>query len=116
MVALVTGGSRGMGRGIAIGLGEAGATVYLTGRSLDVGPLVGHALHRPGGGGVGHVGWSRGPLRERIQRPRSGEGAGRPGHDPCLLMERADRMRLVGRSFRNANQTVTLVGSTIRLA
>jgi dehydrogenase/reductase SDR family protein 1 len=32
-VALVTGGSRGVGKGIAIGLGEAGATVYLTGRS-----------------------------------------------------------------------------------
>jgi dehydrogenase/reductase SDR family protein 1 len=41
MVALVTGASRGMGRGIAIGLGEAGATVYLTGRSLDAGPGAG---------------------------------------------------------------------------
>lgn len=33
-VALVTGATRGIGRGIAIGLGEAGATVYITGRSL----------------------------------------------------------------------------------
>jgi NAD(P)-dependent dehydrogenase (short-subunit alcohol dehydrogenase family) len=32
-VALVTGGSRGAGRGIAIELGKAGATVYVTGRS-----------------------------------------------------------------------------------
>jgi NAD(P)-dependent dehydrogenase (short-subunit alcohol dehydrogenase family) len=32
-VALVTGASRGVGKGIAIGLGEAGATVYLTGRT-----------------------------------------------------------------------------------
>ena len=32
-VALVTGASRGVGKGIAIGLGEAGATVYVTGRS-----------------------------------------------------------------------------------
>lgn len=32
-VALVTGASRGMGRGIAVELGVAGATVYVTGRS-----------------------------------------------------------------------------------
>ncbi|MEH2156325.1 SDR family NAD(P)-dependent oxidoreductase [Nostoc sp.] len=34
-VALVTGATRGIGRGIAIGLGEAGASVYITGRSLN---------------------------------------------------------------------------------
>lgn len=33
-VALVTGGSRGAGRGIAVELGKAGATVYVTGRSI----------------------------------------------------------------------------------
>ncbi|MBI3693851.1 MAG: SDR family NAD(P)-dependent oxidoreductase, partial [Acidobacteria bacterium] len=33
-VALVTGASRGAGRGIALVLGEAGATVYVTGRSV----------------------------------------------------------------------------------
>jgi NAD(P)-dependent dehydrogenase (short-subunit alcohol dehydrogenase family) len=33
-VAVVTGASRGIGRGIALVLGEAGATVYVTGRSL----------------------------------------------------------------------------------
>ena len=32
-VALVTGASRGIGRGIALQLGESGATVYITGRS-----------------------------------------------------------------------------------
>ncbi|WP_103500308.1 SDR family NAD(P)-dependent oxidoreductase, partial [Streptomyces sp. SM14] len=32
-VAVVTGASRGVGRGIALALGEAGATVYVTGRS-----------------------------------------------------------------------------------
>ena len=32
-VAVVTGASRGLGKGIALGLGEAGATVYATGRS-----------------------------------------------------------------------------------
>ena len=36
-VAVVTGAGRGIGKGVALGLGEAGATVYVTGRSLDVG-------------------------------------------------------------------------------
>ncbi|UKS65990.1 SDR family NAD(P)-dependent oxidoreductase [Rossellomorea marisflavi] len=34
-IALVTGASRGAGRGIAYELGEAGATVYVTGRSIQ---------------------------------------------------------------------------------
>jgi NAD(P)-dependent dehydrogenase (short-subunit alcohol dehydrogenase family) len=34
VIALVTGASRGAGRGIALELGAAGATVYLTGRSV----------------------------------------------------------------------------------
>jgi len=38
-VAVVTGSSRGIGRGIAVGLGELGATVYITGRSSGTGPL-----------------------------------------------------------------------------
>ncbi len=33
-IALVTGASRGVGKGIALGLAEAGATVYLTGRTV----------------------------------------------------------------------------------
>jgi NAD(P)-dependent dehydrogenase (short-subunit alcohol dehydrogenase family) len=36
-VAVVTGASRGAGKGIAIALGEAGATVYVTGRSQSTG-------------------------------------------------------------------------------
>lgn len=38
-VCVVTGSSRGIGRGIAVGLGEAGAIVYVTGRSTGDGPL-----------------------------------------------------------------------------
>lgn len=34
-IALVTGASRGVGKGIAMGLGEAGATVYITGRTTE---------------------------------------------------------------------------------
>ena len=33
-VAVVTGSGRGAGRGIALALGESGATVYVTGRSV----------------------------------------------------------------------------------
>jgi NAD(P)-dependent dehydrogenase (short-subunit alcohol dehydrogenase family) len=37
-VAVVTGASRGAGKGVALGLGEAGATVYVTGRTTREGP------------------------------------------------------------------------------
>src|ERR1700712_995861 len=42
-VAVVTGASRGIGRGIALALGEEGATVYVTGRTVSAGtsPLPG---------------------------------------------------------------------------
>lgn len=36
-IAVVTGASRGVGKGIALGLGEAGATVYVTGRTIQEG-------------------------------------------------------------------------------
>ena len=42
-VALVTGASRGVGRGVAIGLANAGATVFATGRSIKEADL-GHGI------------------------------------------------------------------------
>jgi NAD(P)-dependent dehydrogenase (short-subunit alcohol dehydrogenase family) len=44
-IAVVTGACRGAGRGIARVLGEAGATVYVTGRSVRGEPTT---LNRPG--------------------------------------------------------------------
>src|SRR5690606_12145613 len=57
-VAVVTGASRGVGRGIAIGLGEAGATVYVTGRTVAPGRFPGtigetaEEVTRAGGRGI----------------------------------------------------------------
>ena len=55
-VAVVTGSSRGIGRGIAIGLGELGATVYITGRSSGAGALTiettADLVNKAGGKGV----------------------------------------------------------------
>jgi len=50
-VALVTGASRGVGKGIALALGDAGATVYVTGRTtVDESAA---AVTERGGRGVG---------------------------------------------------------------
>lgn len=59
VIAVVTGASRGAGKGIAIALGEAGATVYATGRSVDAADEFGgsvfetaEAVTKAGGKGI----------------------------------------------------------------
>jgi len=42
-IAIVTGASRGAGRGIAVELGAAGAIVYVTGRSTRTAPAAAYA-------------------------------------------------------------------------
>lgn len=49
-IALVTGGTRNVGKGIALALGEAGATVYVTGRSITENNVKG--ITKAGGKGI----------------------------------------------------------------
>ncbi|TNM48229.1 SDR family NAD(P)-dependent oxidoreductase [Nocardioides albidus] len=53
-MAVVTGASRGAGRGIALALGDIGATVYLTGRSASIDAVAAEVTAR-GGRGIGVV-------------------------------------------------------------
>jgi NAD(P)-dependent dehydrogenase (short-subunit alcohol dehydrogenase family) len=46
-VALVTGASRGVGRGVVLGLAEAGYTVFATGRSIAGADLPGEVVRLP---------------------------------------------------------------------
>ncbi|GAC1443343.1 MAG: SDR family NAD(P)-dependent oxidoreductase [Mycobacteriales bacterium] len=52
-VALVTGASRGIGRGVAVGLGEAGATVVVTGRTAQDVEATADLVTAAGGTGIG---------------------------------------------------------------
>uniref|UniRef100_A0A7S0W5S0 Dehydrogenase/reductase SDR family member 1 n=1 Tax=Hemiselmis tepida TaxID=464990 RepID=A0A7S0W5S0_9CRYP len=54
-VAVVTGASRGIGRGIALGLGDSQATVYVTGRTEDSVRATADEVTARGGKGIGVV-------------------------------------------------------------
>lgn len=51
-VCLVTGGSKGIGRGIALQLGKSGATVYVTGRSVNELESCCKEIDKAGGRGI----------------------------------------------------------------
>ena len=51
-VAVVTGGSRGLGRAMAIGFAQAGATVVVASRKLDACQEVAAAINAAGGRGL----------------------------------------------------------------
>ncbi len=51
-VCIVTGGSKGIGRGIALQLGKAGATVYVTGRSQKELESCCQKINNAGGKGI----------------------------------------------------------------
>jgi NAD(P)-dependent dehydrogenase (short-subunit alcohol dehydrogenase family) len=92
-VALVAGATRGAGRAIAVALGEAGATVYGTGRSSREGPP------RPGGAGASPFALAQRPetIEETAQRVTAAGGRGvavRCDHtDPAQVMALVARIR-----------------------
>jgi NAD(P)-dependent dehydrogenase (short-subunit alcohol dehydrogenase family) len=54
-VAIVTGGSRGIGRSIALGLAEAGASVVVASRTLDACRAVAREIQAAGGSGLAYA-------------------------------------------------------------
>src|SRR5947199_22213 len=90
-VAVVTGASRGVGKGIALGLGEAGAPRYGTGRTVEegvapwpgtIGPAA-EAARGLGGGGAGAAGGRHAARAAAVWRRGAQDSAshGRHGAD-----------------------------------
>ena len=76
-VALVTGASRGAGKGIALELIEAGATVYITGRSVEGRAAAGAGARRRLHAGPGEAGDAALPGARPCAPAGAGPGAGR---------------------------------------
>ena len=117
VVAVVTGASRGAGRGIAVELGAAGATVYVTGRSTRREPADSYATilamsdlnrsreHRRDRGGGDRRGWARRRRALRSHARGGGEGAlrARAADEPRRLsVNNAGAARDVRRRLRGA--------------
>src|SRR5687767_2012513 len=83
-VAVVAGASRGAGRGIALALGDAGATVYVTGRTTVRGP-------KPKDGAPGTVEETAGAVTERGGRGIPARVDFTDPADVAALFDRVDR-------------------------
>ncbi|NAZ81779.1 SDR family NAD(P)-dependent oxidoreductase [Kineococcus sp. R8] len=95
-VALVTGASRGVGKGIALGLLEAGATVYVTARTLE--PAAAHPLG--------------GSLRQTVaEAERLGAAGGRAIAVRCDSRDDDDTRALLARIEADAGRLDVLVTS-----
>ena len=70
-VALVAGATRGVGRGIALALGEAGATVYCTGRSTRTAKRPSAACQQKGAPGAGKGRGKMWPAEYYAKRPET---------------------------------------------
>lgn len=96
-VALITGSSRGVGRGIALVLGEAGATVYVTGRTTR--------------GHMGRTSHGRvpGTIHDTADQVSTRGGIGIPVR--CDHSKDADILRLVARIRRESGHVDILVNN-----
>lgn len=111
-VALVTGGTSGIGRATAIAFGRAGASVIVTGRRADEGAETVALVDRSGGGKAAFIGADLGEASEvtglfaRIEKEFGRldcafNNAGVGGMKPLVDMEEADFDRIIGINLKS---------------